>query len=155
FILFVLPALIKMKSFRSVSVGNYIYVSPFHLITRQLPISRSAYIMYHFLYRFLLSTVVTTVYLMILYPLWEHDMPFSHYMSFILLWIALVYTTHLFDAYTQFGYHFLIWIGILIVAVPLIFIAGLIIFHVFLYDAGLVYWTLDMAEKFPLYTTIA
>lgn len=154
FILFVLPALIKMKSFKSASVGNYMYVAPFHLITQQLPINRSAYIMYHFISRFLLSAVVTSIYLMILYPLWELDTPFSHYMSFILLWIALVYTAHLLDSYSQFGYHFIIWMAILVIAVPIVFVPGLLIFYIYIYDAGFIYWTLDMATKFPLYTTV-
>lgn len=155
FILFLLPSLIKVRSFKSTSVGNYMYVAPFHIITRQLPISRTTYIMYHFFYRFLLSVVITTVYLIILYPFWDHNLPINHYMSFILLWIALVYTAHLLDAYTQFGYHFLVWIGIIIVALPIIFIPGLLIFYIYVYDTGFVYWTFDMAGKFPLFTAIA
>lgn len=155
FILFVLPAIVKVKTFRNISVGHFIYVMPFHLLARQLPIERSAYIMYHFLYRFLLSAVVTTIYLLILYPLWETTIPFSHYLSFIALWIALTFTIHLFDAYSQFGFHFLIWVSLIILLLPILLIVNLLIFYLYLYEFGFVPWTLEMAKNFPVYTSLA
>lgn len=155
FVFLILATLVKPRPFKSVSVGNFIYVSPFHLLVRQLPIQRTTYIMYHLIYRFLLSTVFTSVYLIFLYPFWDRTIPFTHYISFILLWIALSYTIHLLDAYSHFGYNLIIWLSVIIIITPILFIILLLIFHIYFYRAGFVHWTLDMAIQSPILTTMA
>lgn len=155
FILFALPGAVKMQPFRGISVGNYTYLAPIYILAKQLPINRSTYIMYQLFYRFLLSFIVTIVYLMALYPAWDKSIPFSHYMSFILLWIALTFTLHLLDAYIHFGYNVIIWIALIIIIVPILLLITLLIFHIHFYTFGFVHWTLDIAVQYPIYMTIA
>ena len=154
FLLFALPAIVKMQPFRSISVGNFIYAAPIHVLMRQLPINRSAYIMYILFHRFLLSATVAGIYLTFLYLFDNSSIPFNHYVSFILLWIAFSYTLHLLDAYSQFGHNLIIWISLIIITVFILFIVFLLVFYIYFYDAGFVQWTLDMAMKFPVYTSV-
>lgn len=154
FVLLVLPALLKMQPFRSKSVGNFTYLAPIYVLAKQLPINRSAYIMYVLFSRFLLSFVVTNIYLIGLYPSWELSVPFSHYISFILLWTALTFILHSLDAYTHFGYNIIFWIGMLIIMTPILFILLLLIFHIHFYSYGFVHWTLEIATQYPVYVTI-
>lgn len=153
FILIALPALIKKLPFRAVSMGDYKYASPFYVLTKQLAIDRSAYILYLFVYRFIFSFVVTIIYLVILYSVWGNQVSFYAYMSFILLWTVLTFTTQLLDAYTHFSYHIIPWISAIFILVPILFMINMLIFHVHFYEYGFVYWTLDVAEKHPLYLT--
>src|SRR5690625_2106633 len=154
FILCFLPSLFRSKPFRSIHLHQYLYSSPFHILIKQLPIDDTTYITYHFIYRYFYSFVITNIFLWVLYPFWNIQISFMQYVVFVMIWVTISFTINMIDVYGQFGYHFFVWLAVIITIVPVCFFAYILLFYVYTYNDGFVFWTLQMAGQYTMYATI-
>lgn len=155
FMPFILCSILRFQPFRVVPIGSMEYATPFHVFVRKLPVRRTTYIAHNIMYQFMISFLVVTIYLTLLYVNSDLTLSYTSYISFIFIWIGITYTLNLLDVYSHFGYNFIVWLAIIICTLPVLFLINLFVFYIYIYDRGFVYWTLQMAEKFPIYTMMA
>ncbi|WP_017185054.1 hypothetical protein [Alkalibacillus haloalkaliphilus] len=144
------------KAFQYQKISQNTYASPYFTLLNSIPIQRGSVIRSRFIVSFINTVPIQIVILLLLYyfsPEIQNMLTATEYIAFSIIWLGIGLSFGSLLPASDVGDH-VTKLGFIMISITFVFFGMLILFLFNVLVSGVVYSTITLATKWPLYSVI-